>query len=443
MGTLVPNADGTYDEATGTAPHWDQIDDDPADEITYLTLTPPDVGDKRQYSALFTAYAASEANKRPNHITVRMACRQQTSTGYRARAFLRIDGVNYYHALVQAPLVGTTFGNLLWQWAQNPMTSEEWEDTDLDNLEVCLEIEKTSLSDSGGVDFSNMVVDYTEEAAGPLIWSTDNSSFPEYGWPADIQKIGTLSNVPVKPGTVTFTSGGKVLTDVVTQNGRLSGDGDGLIDYSTGRFVLAFDVKPDPGTQVFCSWVPMEGKCDFCKTNKIQLFLTPGPAPWGLQGRPEINQSEAYNKFLEKLETVIPIHVEWLWVPVARSSLADFGNRFDVYPADLLLWKRNEAFGTGNAIETNFSSSSRFRPIIENTLTITAQGVTIPLTVTDDGAGNLTGNGSGTVNYATGLIDCTFSEAPDSGEAVLISYKRGTLEDGLKAEVSVLIEVVP
>lgn len=46
----------------------------------------------------------------------------------------------------------------------------------------------------------------------------------------------------------------------------------------------------------------------------------------------------------------------------------------------------------------------------------------LTLNVTDDGAGNLIGNGSGSVNYDTGAISITFSQAVPSGEVINVQY---------------------
>jgi hypothetical protein len=63
-------------------------------------------------------------------------------------------------------------------------------------------------------------------------------------------------------------------------------------------------------------------------------------------------------------------------------------------------------------------------------MTYTAGGVT--KTVTDDGAGGLTGHGSGRVYYATGKVRLVPSLLPDGGTSIVASYKQGMIETELK-----------
>lgn len=44
------------------------------------------------------------------------------------------------------------------------------------------------------------------------------------------------------------------------------------------------------------------------------------------------------------------------------------------------------------------------------------------LNITDDGAGNLIGDGSGTINYETGAISVTFSSIPSAGQTINVQY---------------------
>lgn len=52
------------------------------------------------------------------------------------------------------------------------------------------------------------------------------------------------------------------------------------------------------------------------------------------------------------------------------------------------------------------------------------------MTVVDDGAGNLAGDGSGTINYASGAYSVTFTSAPKNGSDVLASYASSWVEAG-------------
>lgn len=64
------------------------------------------------------------------------------------------------------------------------------------------------------------------------------------------------------------------------------------------------------------------------------------------------------------------------------------------------------------------------------TITYLAGGVT--KTVTDNSAGALTGDGSGWVDYANGVIRMAPSSLPDSGSTIVTTYKAGAIETELK-----------
>jgi hypothetical protein len=78
----------------------------------------------------------------------------------------------------------------------------------------------------------------------------------------------------------------------------------------------------------------------------------------------------------------------------------------------------SESLGTGDGVKTMFSGTLAQDQVKEKSLTITAGAQS----VTDDGAGNLTGSGSGTINYVSGAYSVTFSSAPTSGTAVTAAY---------------------
>lgn len=74
-------------------------------------------------------------------------------------------------------------------------------------------------------------------------------------------------------------------------------------------------------------------------------------------------------------------------------------------------------FPAGTPVSFPQSNISRVQNIL-----ITANTATGTLNVTDDGAGNLIGNGTGTIDYQTGAITVTFSSGVPAGNNINVQY---------------------
>lgn len=96
------------------------------------------------------------------------------------------------------------------------------------------------------------------------------------------------------------------------------------------------------------------------------------------------------------------------------------------------------SLGTGNGVQTTFGGTLVTTPVLESTVVIDANGQR----VTDDGLGVLTGDGTGTVDYDTGVVSVTWTTAPAAGESVLctarylVQYQRGGVESTVAATAS-------
>ena len=77
-----------------------------------------------------------------------------------------------------------------------------------------------------------------------------------------------------------------------------------------------------------------------------------------------------------------------------------------------------EAFATGSGIAA-YAATLAYTPIRAGTFRLT-DGTQ---TVGDDGNGALTGNGAGTVNYATGLVNVAFTAVVANGTAITATYE--------------------
>jgi len=428
--TIVPDGDGFYTEVVGVAPFYTKIDEDPADTVEWINMDPAALATAK-YSVTLTDYNLVYGNQRPNSVTVRASCRQSVGVGYKVRAFIRTAGFDYFHPTQEIPTSG--FTDLTWSWDDNPYTAEEWEDADLDSLEIGVEVENAA-SETGGVDFDNIVVDFEEENAGPGTWSTIT-------WSWSSQKTGTVSCYPVKPGTFTIRTDEvtpQELTDSSTKDGTLVGDGSGLIDYTSGRFAVSFSSTPPPGTKLYEDHVCTEGYCGHCKTNAVRFRFIPGALPWGIQNFSQLEQSAAFEKLIEKLNKIIPANVVWVPIESVDSAKAHFGYRMDAIEADTWFWRRQESFGIGDGILKNFTGNTFFQAVKPSSLIITAIATDLStMTVTDDGSGNLIGDvdggGTNTVDYETGAIDVTFDTAVNNGERIYLEYRYPATDNGFKA----------
>ncbi len=89
-----------------------------------------------------------------------------------------------------------------------------------------------------------------------------------------------------------------------------------------------------------------------------------------------------------------------------------------------------ETIGVGNGSTQAFTYTTNFQPIVSgrpsSVMIAAIPGQTNPPGVqyqmTDDGNGNLTGNGTGTVIYITGAISLTFSIAPSVNSTIQVTY---------------------
>ncbi len=78
-----------------------------------------------------------------------------------------------------------------------------------------------------------------------------------------------------------------------------------------------------------------------------------------------------------------------------------------------------ELAGTGTGSATNFVYTLANLPVTTFSIKVSAGSVS----GTDNGAGSITGTGiSGTINYATGVLNITFTTAPTSGTPINVTY---------------------
>lgn len=79
---------------------------------------------------------------------------------------------------------------------------------------------------------------------------------------------------------------------------------------------------------------------------------------------------------------------------------------------------------TGDGATTNFTGGLQNPPLIIGTLFITADDPTgTQQLLEDDGTGNFTGDGIGSINYLTGAYNVTFNTAPASSAVIYAKYQ--------------------
>jgi len=96
------------------------------------------------------------------------------------------------------------------------------------------------------------------------------------------------------------------------------------------------------------------------------------------------------------------------------QSRSDF---YTKYPRSIT----SKSIGTGNGIEVTFTGSLDSYPVLPNDIIFASKDLSDNyLKIYDDGDGNLTGNGSGTIDYITGEYNIAFDTAPKDGEDIYV-----------------------
>lgn len=113
--------------------------------------------------------------------------------------------------------------------------------------------------------------------------------------------------------------------------------------------------------------------------------------------------------------------------PSQRRIQRTYGARFITLPGEPDDGHRVQVIDTGNGMQTTFATTLEDIPIVPESVSV-SDGITV-LTETDpegDGTGQFgpPAQGTGTVNYASGVLSVTFLAPPPAGAEVQVQYER-------------------
>jgi hypothetical protein len=161
--------------------------------------------------------------------------------------------------------------------------------------------------------------------------------------------VGTADCAPITPSTfsIVYRDGSLVESIVAYDNGLgallispewllafPSGLVLGTVNYRTGAVDITF--TPAPAGSVGMRYESAEGgcpeTCGACKTHHFRMRLIPGFDV----GRNQTDVSDAYRRFIDKLNGIKPIHTDWLPTIVSDEfSIELEQDLYDVIPADV------------------------------------------------------------------------------------------------------------
>lgn len=230
-----------------------------------------------------------------------------------------------------------------------------------------------------------------------------------------------------------------------TGNGKVTGlgvgiryDGVEVPFYSHGRKVKYYDVTTDDGIEVGTNLLPTEADGEDVWIRRYQnlagSFVYAGSPNSGIYKIPTANPGSAVDQSVSTYRFGV-FHIGQNRSFGGQRNGTTAGNKdktglYLSYIDKALLSNYTlvtaESYGTGDGVTKTFAHTLA---VISAPKTAMYVSVTDTVeTFTDDRNGNMVGSlgGTGTVNYATGVVSVTFNTAPTNPQAITCSYYHET-----------------
>lgn len=287
------------------------------------------------------------------------------------------------------------------------------------------------------VNFFYPPLDFNEVPAG---WVGDDAT-TAFG-PA------TISSPPIRIRSIhiTTTGVGDVPLEVWDNgDGVLKGDvaAGSSVDRTTGELTIVFTTPPKSGESINVSYTQEAGQ--YLSPHYLLAFPTNIYLEMGLDSvdpfvpnefwssaetGPGVVQFEATYPDVPKLPIKEGSVVVTAFVDGEYRDATDADEDGLLYATglspflDQIVTSEIPSGWQGDGIETAFETTSIYKALEPSQVQITTLDTgSLGMTLTDDGAGNLTGDGTGTVNYETGTLSITFSNPVKSGENITLQYR--------------------
>lgn len=260
----------------------------------------------------------------------------------------------------------------------------------------------------------------------------------------------TAPNLPIRRGTFVVTGTNPAQTATDDGDGGFTGDvSAGSINYLTGAVSVTFNSAPTAGT-VTASYDYFPGK----PVMMVALFVT-GTNTFEMIVADTANLNR-YNSTTNRLDDITvrtytgtkSNFFDWVMYPtVLDTARLIFTNNVDpiqayngtttsdFYPIFTSVSVSTESLDSGDGSAGPYGGTTVNPRVVPGSVTVTANPGGTQQVVTDDSAGSLSGDGTGTIDYATGVVAVTFNGVvPSAANNIKIDYEYGSgyVESALK-----------